>query len=281
VLSGAAFPVGNRVLAPQTLPVRGEWFVRKGLLIIGPNVAGVVSRCSAMQHTSAANALSLLAFPPFLAAILSCVLPKKRMDRATALAIALVIACMLILGSGCLGRGRLPGDGFALMNALNITAGYIKLRTTVQRPELGLITAHIAWDNLVDAQAVVGVGVARDVAALAMLAANPGLVRIDRAERFASAQLAWQTADPDPGLGAAALRPGWLMGDLNPRCEIGIATAALAEMGKAQLAPPARTLDWPAGEFAPVRPGHGGSANQHRLAAQPAGQPRPLCQLFR
>lgn len=141
VLAGSLFLLGNLILSPGTMPARGEWFDRKGLLIIGLNAGGVLSWCSAMQYTSAANALLVLAIAPFLAAILSFVLLKERIDRATALAIALVFAGVLILASGSLGQGRLLGDGFALMNAMTIAAYYVTLRTTGRRnmlPHLAL-----------------------------------------------------------------------------------------------------------------------------------------------
>jgi drug/metabolite transporter (DMT)-like permease len=123
------------------MPAKGEWFDRKGLLIIALNAGGVLSWCSAMQHTSAANALLVLAIAPFLAAILSFLLLKERIDRVTALAIALVFTGVLVLASGSLGQGRLIGDGFALMNAITIAAYYVTLRTTGRRnmlPHLAL-----------------------------------------------------------------------------------------------------------------------------------------------
>lgn len=141
LLAGGIFLVGNLLIAPKTMPARGEWFDRKGLLIIGLNAGGLLSWSSAMQITSVANALLLLAIAPFLAAILSYILLKERIDRATALAIALVFAGVLILATGSLAHGRLLGDGFALMNALTIAAYYVTLRTTGQRnmlPHLAL-----------------------------------------------------------------------------------------------------------------------------------------------
>ena len=141
VISGGILLLGNLMLAPQTMPAKGEWFDRKGLLIIGLNAGGVLSWCSAMQYTSAANALLVLAIAPFLAALLSYFLLQERIDRATALAIALVFVGILIIGSGSLGQGRLLGDAFALINALTIAGYYTTLRTTGRRnmlPHLAL-----------------------------------------------------------------------------------------------------------------------------------------------
>lgn len=141
ILAGGIFLLANLFLFHGTLPSQGEWFDRKGLLIIGLNAGGGLSWCSAMQFTSAANALLVLAIAPFLAAILSYILLRERIDRATALAIALVFAGVLIIASGSLGHGRLLGDGFALINALTIAAYYVTLRTTGHRnmlPHLAL-----------------------------------------------------------------------------------------------------------------------------------------------
>jgi drug/metabolite transporter (DMT)-like permease len=141
VISGSIFLFLNQIFAPRSMPAKGEWFDRKGLLIIALNAGGVLSWCSAMQHTSAANALLVLAIAPFLAAILSFFLLKERIDRVTALAIALVFTGVLVLASGSLGQGRLLGDGFALMNAITIAAYYVTLRTTGRRnmlPHLAL-----------------------------------------------------------------------------------------------------------------------------------------------
>jgi len=141
VISGSIFLLLNQIFAPRSMPAKGEWFDRKGLLIIALNAGGVLSWCSAMQHTSAANALLVLAIAPFLAAILSFFLLNERIDRVTALAIALVFTGVLVLASGSLGQGRLLGDGFALMNAITIAAYYVTLRTTGRRnmlPHLAL-----------------------------------------------------------------------------------------------------------------------------------------------
>jgi drug/metabolite transporter (DMT)-like permease len=140
-LAGGVLLLGNLILAPGSLPAKGEWFDRRGLLIIGLNAAGVISWCSAMQYTSTANALLVLAIAPFLAAILSFVLLKERIDRATGLAITLVFSGVLLIAWGSLGHGRLLGDAFAFLNAITIAGYYVTLRTTGRRnmlPHLAL-----------------------------------------------------------------------------------------------------------------------------------------------
>ena len=141
ILAGGIFLAANLVFARQTMPSKGEWFDRKGLLVIGLNAVGGITWCSAMQYTSAANALLVLATAPFIAALLSWLTLRETIDRATALAIGLVFAGVLIIGSGSMGHGRLLGDAFALVNATAIAAYYVTLRTTGRRnmlPHLAL-----------------------------------------------------------------------------------------------------------------------------------------------
>jgi creatinine amidohydrolase len=129
------------------------------------------------------------------------------------------------------------------------------------RADPGLITAHVAWDDLAGAEGVVGAVEAQnglhagDVETSAMLAAHPDMVRLDRAEDFGSAHLGWQKAHPELGLGGAALRPGWLMGDLNPRGAIGNASAATADKGERLLANAAQALARLVADFARFAPG--------------------------
>jgi drug/metabolite transporter (DMT)-like permease len=141
ILAGGIFLAANLIFARQTMPSKGEWFDRKGLLVIGLNAVGGITWCSAMQYTSAANALLVLATAPFIAALLSWLTLRETIDRATALAIGLVFAGVLIIGSGSMGHGRLLGDAFALVNATAIAAYYVTLRTTGRRnmlPHLAL-----------------------------------------------------------------------------------------------------------------------------------------------
>lgn len=129
------------------------------------------------------------------------------------------------------------------------------------RAELGVITAHVAWDDLAEPETVVGAAEAQnglhagDVETSAMLAAHPDKVRRDWTEDFGSAHLTWQHAHPDLGLGPAPLRPGWLMADLNPKGAIGNASAATAEKGETLLDTAARTLARLIGDFARFNPG--------------------------
>lgn len=88
-----------------------------------------------------------------------------------------------------------------------------------------------------------------------MLAAHPDKVRRDRVEDFGSAHLVRRQTHPDLGLGGAPLRPGWLMGDLNPKGAILYAAAAMVEKGETLLTNAARTLARLAADFAGFPPG--------------------------
>jgi creatinine amidohydrolase len=83
-----------------------------------------------------------------------------------------------------------------------------------------------------------------------MLAAHPERVRMDRAETFGSAHLDWRRDHPELGLGMAPLRPGWLIGDLNPKGAIGDAAAATAAKGEVLLDTAAGRLARLVGSFA-------------------------------
>lgn len=153
------------------------------------------------------------------------------------------------------GIGRLM-----ILNGHGGNRAVLELACRDLRAEFGLITAHVAWDDLAEAEEVVGSPEAQnglhagDVETSAMLAAHPGKVRMDRAKDFGSAHLDWRQSHPDLGLGAAPLRPGWLMGDLNPEGAIGNAAAATAAKGEVLLTNAARNLARLIGDFARFPP---------------------------
>lgn len=89
LLSGGVFMLGLLILARDDIPVGKAWLDGKGLIVTCLTAGGVLSWCAAMEHTSAANALLILAIAPFLAALLSWVILREKIDRATMVAIAL------------------------------------------------------------------------------------------------------------------------------------------------------------------------------------------------
>lgn len=141
LLAGAVLLVGHVLLAPHSLPARTEWSDRTGMTVILLNAAGVLSWCSAMEYTSVANALLVLATAPFIAAVLSWLFLREGIDRTTGIAIGFVSLGVIVIASGSLGQGRLIGDLFALINAVTIAAYYVTLRKAGRRnmlPHLAL-----------------------------------------------------------------------------------------------------------------------------------------------
>jgi creatinine amidohydrolase len=148
-----------------------------------------------------------------------------------------------------------------ILNGHGGNGALLELACRDLRAAFGLVTAHVAWDDLAGAEAVVGKTEAAnglhagDVETSAMLAAHQNLVRMDRAESFGSVHLHWRHAHPDLGLGNAPLRTGWLMADLNAKGAVGNAAAATAEKGEMLLNNAARALARLVGDFARFTPG--------------------------
>lgn len=141
LLAGIVLIVGNALLAPLSLPTKGGWFDGTGMTVILLNAAGVLSWCSAMEYTSAANALLVLATAPFIAAILSWLFLRESIDRTTGMAIGMVSLGVIVIASGSLGHGRLIGDLLALINAVTVAGYYVTLRKAGRRnmlPHLAL-----------------------------------------------------------------------------------------------------------------------------------------------
>lgn len=69
-----------------------------------------------------------------------------------------------------------------------------------------------------------------------MLAIRPDLVRMDRAEDFASAQTALRQGSAKLGFHMADANLGWLAQDLNPAGPVGDASAARADLGEVDIA---------------------------------------------
>jgi creatinine amidohydrolase len=69
-----------------------------------------------------------------------------------------------------------------------------------------------------------------------MLALYPDLVRMERAEDFASAQTALRQGSAKLGFHMAEANIGWLSNDLNPKGTVGDAASATAELGAADIA---------------------------------------------
>lgn len=111
---------------------------RTSLLVIGTTGVGSLLWSSAMGATSAANALLILATAPFMAALLSWLFLREKVDRATVATIAAVFVGVAVIASGSLSSGKLLGDIFALGNAATIAVFYVALRS---EPNRNLLTS--------------------------------------------------------------------------------------------------------------------------------------------
>jgi drug/metabolite transporter (DMT)-like permease len=129
-----------RGLMAAAVSLAGLWliggrFPSFAVIRTGPGMAvamtqglGLVLFCAAVQGTSAANALLMTATAPFLAAVLSWLLLKERVEPATGAAIALAFEGVLVVSLGGLGGGRLFGDLMALANAATLPCFHVALR---------------------------------------------------------------------------------------------------------------------------------------------------------
>lgn len=105
----------------------------------------------------------------------------------------------------------------------------------------GMITVHGSWFGFADWEGVMD---ATDIGhdqhggdseTSPMLAAKPHLVDMTKAQDFRSKSRKWQADSKWIGLNGQAMRPGWVIDDLNSFGACGDASAATAEKGDALL----------------------------------------------
>jgi drug/metabolite transporter (DMT)-like permease len=122
VLGRAAF-AGAALLAYVAVVERGRvWQAFRSVGVAGIAVALCVaiasgSFISALNHTSVARVLFILAVAPVLAALLARVTLGEPITRRTALAMALALAGVTVM-LGAPGEGSVAGDGLAFLAAL-------------------------------------------------------------------------------------------------------------------------------------------------------------------
>jgi drug/metabolite transporter (DMT)-like permease len=95
----------------------------------------------ALDHTSVANALFIMATTPFIAAVLGRVVLKERVRPKTWAATAVAFFGIAIMVSGSLGSASLLGDGLALVVTINFAIAMILMRrhrTINMRPAVWL-----------------------------------------------------------------------------------------------------------------------------------------------
>lgn len=133
LFAGAVTLAGLALFAPRALADWRSLASWPAIAIMVLQGVGSVFFLGSIGHTSAANALLILASAPFLSALLSARLLGERVGTATWGAIVAVFAGVAIIASGSLGGGGLFGDALALANALTIALYYIVLRAVPGR----------------------------------------------------------------------------------------------------------------------------------------------------
>lgn len=95
----------------------------------------------ALDHTSIANALFIMATTPFVAALLGRIVLKERVRPKTWVAIGVAFCGIALMVSGSLGNASLLGDGLALVVTINFAICMILMRrhrTINMRPAVWL-----------------------------------------------------------------------------------------------------------------------------------------------
>ncbi len=100
----------------------------EGFAAAGTFAVTNISFMTAIHHTSAANAVFILAFAPLFAAILSRIFLAEPVRRHTWLAIAAAIVGVLIIATSGLGTGHLFGDIMALIAATSLACSLTIMR---------------------------------------------------------------------------------------------------------------------------------------------------------
>ncbi|HEV7371516.1 DMT family transporter [Arenibaculum sp.] len=124
----------------------GRWGWLSALCLSGGQIGFVL----AIENTSAANALVLLATMPLFGAALGWLLLRERVAPRTRFAIAVALAGILAIFADSLGRGGALGDAFAVGTALLYAINLVILRRAgdaIVLPGLavsGLIAAMVA-----------------------------------------------------------------------------------------------------------------------------------------
>ena len=115
----------------------GGWGLLAALLFAVDNVLFIV----ALRTTSVANTLIILSTVPICAALLGRVFLGERVGRRDWAVIGVVLAGVVVIFSGSLGRGQLPGDLAALGAALSIAGTLViirRSRAVVMLPSMAL-----------------------------------------------------------------------------------------------------------------------------------------------
>lgn len=142
-----------------------------------------------------------------------------------------------------------------LFNAHGGNTAILEVVARDLRVKHGMIVVSTSWSAFADWSTFEPDALAKDLHAghtetSAMLATNPSVVDMGAARNFETTMSAWQRSFPSIGLSGQAMRPAWIIGDLNEDGVCGNATAATKEQGEALIESAARNFAVAIEEFA-------------------------------
>jgi drug/metabolite transporter (DMT)-like permease len=133
IFAGVVTLIGLALFVPATFRDWRGLFTSPALAIMLLQGIGSLLFLGSFGHTTAANALLILAAAPFLAALIAALTLGEKVSRATWAAIVAVFAGVAIIAGGSLQGGGIFGDVLALGNALTIALYYVVLRAAPNR----------------------------------------------------------------------------------------------------------------------------------------------------
>lgn len=130
---------------PRQLHVIGMWGLVVAVLYGGANITFY----AALERTSVADVLVILATTPLVAAILSRVILQERVARVTAVTIVFAFLGVVLVVGGSVGAGRWAGDLLALGNVVAIALVLVVVRrhreiSMVPATGVGMILGGVA-----------------------------------------------------------------------------------------------------------------------------------------
>ncbi|PSL19150.1 creatinine amidohydrolase [Shimia abyssi] len=148
----------------------------------------------------------------------------------------------------------------AMLNGHGGNTAVLEIACREMRLAHSMITAHgswfgfAEWDGVVDPEDAAHDLHGGDTETSPMLAVSPDRVDMSKAQNFRSKGRGWQESGRWIGLNGQAMRPGWVIDDLNAFGACGDASVATAEKGEVLLGSAARNFAGFLREFAQFDP---------------------------
>ena len=87
----------------------------------------------ALQNTNVANALVMVSLVPLIAAIISFIFLRERLDFFTNAAIFLCLLAVIFIFYDSIGSGRILGDIFGILTAVSVASSLVVIRSAVDK----------------------------------------------------------------------------------------------------------------------------------------------------